>query len=53
MRFVQNWTGFGFLHQINQSLKLNIGYQQIKLPDETQKRILLGIILNTNHQKNK
>jgi len=52
-RFVQNWTGFGFLHQINQSLKLNIGYQQIKLPDETQKRILLGIILNTNHQKNK
>lgn len=50
-RFVQNWTGFGFLHQILPSLKLNLGYQQIKLPDETQKRILLGIILNTNHIK--
>ncbi len=52
-RFVQNWTGFGFLHQIHQSLKLNIGYLNIKLPNEVQKRILLGIILNTNHIKNK
>lgn len=52
-RFVQNWTGFGFLHQIHQSLKLNIGYLNIKLPNEVQKRILLGIILNTNRIKNK
>ena len=50
-RFVQNWTGFGFLHQIQKSVKLNIGYQQIKLPQATQKRVLLGIILNTNHIK--
>lgn len=50
-RFVQNWTGFGFLHKLNQSLKLNIGYQQIKLSNEVQKRLLLGIILNTNHTK--
>ena len=46
-RFVQNWTGFGFLHQINNALKLNIGYQEIKLPNETQERVLLGLILNT------
>lgn len=51
-QFVQNWTGFGFLHPINSLLKLNLGYQQIKLPNETQKRVLLGIILNTNHIKN-
>lgn len=50
-RFVQNWTGFGFLHQIHRSLKLNLGYQQIKLPTETQKRFLIGVILNTNHTK--
>lgn len=50
-RFVQNWTGFGFLHQLNKNLKLNLGYLNIKLPDENQKRILLGIILNTNHSK--
>ena len=50
-RFVHNWTGFGFLHQLNKNLKLNLGYLNIKLPDENQKRILLGIILNTNHSK--
>lgn len=50
-RFVQNWTGFGFLHQIHTSLKLNVGYLQIKLPNEVHKRILLGLILNTNHTK--
>lgn len=50
-RFVQNWTGFGFLHQLNSSLKLNLGYQQIKLPNQIQKRILIGIIVNTNHLK--
>lgn len=50
-RFVQNWTGFGFLHQLNQSLKLNLGYQQIKLTNNVQKRLLLGIVLNTDHQK--
>ncbi|WP_226789010.1 DUF2490 domain-containing protein [Polaribacter porphyrae] len=50
-RFVQNWTGFGFLHKLNQSIKLNFGYQQIKLPNDLQKRLLLGIILNTNHIK--
>lgn len=50
-RFIQNWTGFGFLHQIHKSLKLNVGYLQIKLPNETQNRILLGVVLNTNHIK--
>ncbi|WP_288954956.1 DUF2490 domain-containing protein [uncultured Polaribacter sp.] len=48
-RFVQNWTGFGFLHKLNKNLKINVGYQQIKLPNGIQKRILLGLILNTNH----
>lgn len=48
-RFVQNWSGFGLLHQLNNSLKFNVGYLNIKLPNEIQKRLLFGIILNTNH----
>ena len=49
--FGENRTGFGFLHQLNSTLKLNFGYQQIKLPNQIQKRLLLGIVINTNHFK--
>lgn len=50
-RFVQNWTSFGLLYQLSTAIKLNLGYLNIKLPNENQKRVLLGIILNTNHLK--
>ncbi|MFT6698805.1 MAG: hypothetical protein ACJAVD_000289 [Porticoccaceae bacterium] len=50
-RFSQNWTGAGFLHQLNKNLKLKLGYFQIKLPNNTLKRLQLGVILNTNHTK--
>lgn len=50
-RFVQNWTGAGVVHKLNNSLQLKMGYFQIKLPDSTLKRLQLGIILNTNHLK--
>jgi long-subunit fatty acid transport protein len=47
-RFAQNWTGAGFLHQLNEQVKLKIGYFQIKLPNSVLKRIQLGVILNTD-----
>tara|TARA_B110000046_G_scaffold179403_1_gene208588 strand:+ start:3113 stop:3796 length:684 start_codon:yes stop_codon:yes gene_type:complete len=50
-RFSQNWTGAGFLHQLNKNLKLKLGYFQIKSPNNTLKRLQLGVILNTNHTK--
>ncbi|WP_405567853.1 DUF2490 domain-containing protein [Polaribacter sp. Asnod6-C07] len=52
-RFAQNWTGAGFLHQLNPRTKLKMGYFQIKSPTRVLKRLQLGIILNTNHIKNK
>ena len=52
-RFVQNWTGAGFLHNLNDNLKLNLGYFHQKLPNAGFNRLLVGIILNTNHIKNK
>lgn len=52
-RFVQNWTGAGFLHKLNSTLKIKAGYFQIKLPNNTFKRLQIGVILNTNHTKNK
>lgn len=50
-RFAQNWTGAGFLHQLNNQVKLKAGYFQIKLPNNTLKRLQLGVVLNTNHTK--
>ncbi|QTD38219.1 DUF2490 domain-containing protein [Polaribacter batillariae] len=50
-RFVQNWTGAGFLHKLNNNIKLKMGYFQIKLPTKVLKRVQLGIILNTNFSK--
>jgi hypothetical protein len=50
-RFSQNWTGAGFLHKLNNNLKIKLGYIQIKLPANTLKRLQLGVILNTNHKK--
>lgn len=50
-RFAQNWTGAGLLHQLNNNIKLKMGYFQIKSPTNVLKRLQLGIILNTNHLK--
>ena len=50
-RFDQNWTGAGFVHKLNNNVKLKIGYFQIKSPNNTLKRMQLGIILNTNHKQ--
>ena len=50
-RFAQNWTGAGLTHKINNLLKLKMGYFQIKTPNNTFKRLQLGVILNTNHIK--
>ncbi|TXD51960.1 DUF2490 domain-containing protein [Polaribacter sp. IC066] len=47
-RFAQNWSGAGLLHQLNEQVKLKMGYFQIKLPNRVLKRIQLGIILNTD-----
>lgn len=52
-RFAQNWTGTGFLHQLNNNMKIKLGYFQIKTPDNTFKRMQLGIIINTDHTKKK
>lgn len=50
-RFAQNWTGSGFLHQLNKKLKLKLAYFQIKSPTRVLKRLQIGIILSTNHTK--
>ena len=50
-RYAQNWTGAGFLHNLNSNLKLKVGYFHIKLPTNTIKRLQLGVILKTNHTK--
>jgi hypothetical protein len=52
-RFSQNWTGLGAIRKLNKSLKLKVGYFQIKTPNNTFKRLQLGVILNTNHIKSK
>ena len=52
-RFVQNWTGGGFIHKLNSSLKFKLGYFYQKLPNAGFNRLQLGIVLNTNHIKNK
>ncbi|QOD61881.1 DUF2490 domain-containing protein [Polaribacter haliotis] len=50
-RFVQNWTGAGFIHKLNNNIKLKAGYFQIKLPSKVLKRLQFGIILNTDFSK--
>ena len=50
-RFVQNWTGAGFLHKLNNNLKLKLGYFYHKLPNKGFHRVQIGVILNTNHTK--
>ena len=49
--FAQYWAGFGVYQKISNTIKLTLGYLHIKLPEETLKRIQLGIVLNTNHIK--
>ncbi|QTE22795.1 DUF2490 domain-containing protein [Polaribacter cellanae] len=50
-RFVQNWTGAGFIYKLNSNIKLKAGYFQIKLPSKVLKRLQFGIILNTHFSK--
>ncbi|TMM28992.1 DUF2490 domain-containing protein [Polaribacter aestuariivivens] len=50
-RFVQNWTGTGFIHTLNKNIKLRMGYFQIKTPNVVLKRLQLGVILNTDFSK--
>ena len=52
-RFVQNWTGTGFLHKLNNNLKLQLGYFYQKFADTGFHRLQIGLILNTNHTQNK
>ncbi|NJN50216.1 MAG: DUF2490 domain-containing protein, partial [Polaribacter sp.] len=47
--FNQNWTGFGTLFKVNDKIKLNFGYFQINIPNDTLKRLQIGILLNTEH----
>lgn len=47
-RFVQNWTGAGFLHKLNNNLKIKAGYFQIKSSSSVLKRLQLGVIINTD-----
>ena len=49
--FAQNWTGAGFLYQLNKNLKLKAGYFHIELPNSGLNRLQLGVILNTNFAK--
>lgn len=49
--FAQNWTGAGFIHNLNKSLKLKLGYFQIKTPNIVLKRAQLGILINTDFSK--
>lgn len=51
--FGQNRTGLGFFQQIDKQLKLRVGYMHTKFSNTVSHRLQLGIILNTNHTKNK
>lgn len=51
--FSQNRTGAGFIRGINENLKLKLGYFYTKFSNSSLHRLQLGIILNTNHIKNK
>ena len=51
--FSQNRTGAGFTRRINENLKLKLGYFYTKFTDSSLHRLQLGIVLNTNHIKNK
>ena len=51
--FGQNRTGLGFFHQFDKQLKLRVGYMHTKFRNTFSHRLQLGIILNTNHTKNK
>ncbi|WBX73109.1 DUF2490 domain-containing protein [Tenacibaculum pacificus] len=48
----QNWLGAGFKYKISKAIKLKLGYQNIVTnQDANFNRILLGLVINTNHQK--
>ena len=50
----QNWLGGGFSYKASKSTKLKFGYQQISINDgPTFDRILVGIVLYTDHRKKK
>lgn len=49
--FGQNRTGFGFLQQLSNQLKLKMGYMYTQFSKTKSHRLQLGVILNTNHIK--
>lgn len=50
----QNWLGFGFVYKTSSTTKLKIGYQRISINNGSDlDRLLLGVIINTDHRKNK
>ncbi len=51
--FGQNRTGFGFIQKLSKQLKLKLGYMHTLFSNTKSHRVQLGIILNTNHIKQK
>jgi len=52
--FNQNWFGFGFSYTASNKVKLKFGYQKISLDNDSHlDRLLLGIVLTTDHRKKK
>lgn len=49
--FAQNWIGGGFTYKASNLLKLKIGYLNIFQNSKNFDRLLLGIVINTNHLK--
>ena len=52
--YSQNWFGFGVKHKISETIKLQLGYQNISLNGGANfNRIIAGIAISTNHRKKK
>ena len=49
--FSQNRTGAGFIRELNENLKVRLGYFYTKFSNSSLHRLQLGIILNTNFTK--
>ena len=49
--FSQNRTGAGFIRELNENLKLRLGYFYTKFSNSSLHRLQLGIILNTDFTK--
>ena len=49
--FSQNRTGAGFIRELNENLKVRLGYFYTKFSNSSLHRLQLGIILNTDFTK--